>query len=225
MALIKCPKCQNEISEKSKKCIHCGTALIEDFSSEKFCIECSKAIPIDVQICPFCGCPIKKEKNIKLIVANLMKNGNRYIPLIVFVISIVTLFLIRSGVDSMLNSYEKLAYQNVLQLQSMLKNPDSFKLYDEIFLLEKYDTAGNLEYTYTIIEYGATNGFGGMTKGEAIFKDNTYIADFDDNVDVSDLEKTEVLLELHLLLYKGDTTLFEKIDVDIEKIKNKIGQK
>lgn len=30
MALIKCPECQKEISDKSKQCIHCGYPLIED---------------------------------------------------------------------------------------------------------------------------------------------------------------------------------------------------
>ena len=29
MALIKCPKCNHEISDTSKKCIHCGTSLRE----------------------------------------------------------------------------------------------------------------------------------------------------------------------------------------------------
>ena len=29
MALIKCPKCKHEISDTTKKCIHCGTRLKE----------------------------------------------------------------------------------------------------------------------------------------------------------------------------------------------------
>ena len=222
MSIIKCPKCQNEISEKAKECIHCGITLIEDFKS---CTECNRTIPTDSQICPFCGCPMEKENNIKKTISYLTEKSRHYLPLIILIVSVIALLLVKFSVDSMLNPYEKLAYQNVLQLQSLMKNPDSFKLYDEILILEKYDTTGNLEYTYTIIEYGATNGFGGMTKGEAIFKNGTYIADLYDNFDVSDLEKAAVLTELHILLYTGDATSFEKIDIDTEKIKNKIGLK
>ena len=29
MALIKCPKCNHEISDTTKKCIHCGTRIKE----------------------------------------------------------------------------------------------------------------------------------------------------------------------------------------------------
>lgn len=37
MALIKCPECQKEVSDKAKTCIHCGYPLIEDF------------------VCPYCN--------------------------------------------------------------------------------------------------------------------------------------------------------------------------
>lgn len=33
MALIKCPKCNHEISDTLKKCIHCGTRIKESLSS------------------------------------------------------------------------------------------------------------------------------------------------------------------------------------------------
>ena len=30
MAMIKCPECGQEISDKAKKCIHCGKILVKD---------------------------------------------------------------------------------------------------------------------------------------------------------------------------------------------------
>ena len=30
MALIKCPECGKEISDKSEKCIHCGFPLVKE---------------------------------------------------------------------------------------------------------------------------------------------------------------------------------------------------
>ena len=40
MALIKCPECEKEISDKSKQCIHCGFPLptIEKEVSDGFCL-------------------------------------------------------------------------------------------------------------------------------------------------------------------------------------------
>ncbi|MCI9629404.1 MAG: zinc-ribbon domain-containing protein [[Clostridium] cocleatum] len=42
MAMIKCPKCGEDISDKSTTCIHCGHVLIEE--SKVFCEECGAEI-------------------------------------------------------------------------------------------------------------------------------------------------------------------------------------
>ena len=47
MALIKCPECGNEISDKAQQCIHCGYPIPK--SNEKIIITTSKAP------CPKCG--------------------------------------------------------------------------------------------------------------------------------------------------------------------------
>ncbi len=61
MAMIKCPECGQEISEKAKKCIHCGKVFIEDKPKTKICSECGKEVPIDATECSFCGCPLDDE--------------------------------------------------------------------------------------------------------------------------------------------------------------------
>ena len=56
MALIKCPTCGNEVSEKASKCVHCG---YEFFSQTRLCEECGKEVPLDATECPNCGCPLE----------------------------------------------------------------------------------------------------------------------------------------------------------------------
>lgn len=63
MAMIKCPECGQEISDKAKKCIHCGNVLIEDKPKTKICNECGKEISFDIMECPFCGCPFDNDIN------------------------------------------------------------------------------------------------------------------------------------------------------------------
>lgn len=57
MAMIKCPGCGQEISDKAKKCVHCGWVLIEDKPVTKVCSDCGKENPIDATECTYCGCP------------------------------------------------------------------------------------------------------------------------------------------------------------------------
>lgn len=57
MAIIQCPKCKKEISDKSEKCVHCGYVLI---TKKKFCSECGNELEEETEICPKCGCPVVK---------------------------------------------------------------------------------------------------------------------------------------------------------------------
>lgn len=60
MAIINCSECGNPISDKAKKCIHCGK-IFEDIASKaegKICVECGNPIPDASMECPNCGCPI-----------------------------------------------------------------------------------------------------------------------------------------------------------------------
>ncbi|MCR1959736.1 zinc-ribbon domain-containing protein [Thomasclavelia cocleata] len=59
MAMIKCPKCGEGISDKSTTCIHCGHVLIEE--SKVFCEECGAEIEKNEEICSKCGCPVNKQ--------------------------------------------------------------------------------------------------------------------------------------------------------------------
>lgn len=59
MALVKCPECGKEISDKAKRCIHCGKVFAEDKPQIKLCADCGKENPIDAAECIHCGYPFK----------------------------------------------------------------------------------------------------------------------------------------------------------------------
>lgn len=61
MALIKCPECGKEISDRAKKCLYCGKVLIDDKTTTKICSDCGKENPIDATECIYCGCPFDEK--------------------------------------------------------------------------------------------------------------------------------------------------------------------
>lgn len=87
MALIKCPECKKEISDRAQSCIHCGCPI----EKELICNECGKKINKDDRVCKNCGCPIELRKE--------EKNSNINISTkIWFIICIILCFLI-SGIN------------------------------------------------------------------------------------------------------------------------------
>ncbi len=61
MALIKCPNCSKEISDKAKVCVGCGHPFIDDLNTEKRmvnCPECGVIADSMTDICSNCGYPL-----------------------------------------------------------------------------------------------------------------------------------------------------------------------
>ncbi|WP_031556723.1 zinc ribbon domain-containing protein [Lachnospira multipara] len=56
MAIILCPNCGKEISDKASKCVHCGFELNNHVV---LCKECGKYISNTEKECPYCGCPVE----------------------------------------------------------------------------------------------------------------------------------------------------------------------
>ena len=54
MALIKCPECGREVSDRAAACPGCGFAL----GSVKRCEECGEILPSGAAVCPKCGLPV-----------------------------------------------------------------------------------------------------------------------------------------------------------------------
>lgn len=223
MAMITCPECGQEISDKSRKCVHCGKLLVDEVIPKKFCSECGKEVGISEKECPYCGCPLDEdEKEIKQ-----QKIKKIIIPVAIIIVIAIIAAVAITIVKSSLNEDEQLAYQNAVELKNMMRNPDSFKLYDEFFILKHHDDDGNVDYTYTIFKYGGANGYGAMTTDEAIFRDGEYIMDYADEPDEDDadyMKQLEAKANLALYILSGnDDDTWEKVDINVEKIKNKMG--
>lgn len=69
MALINCPKCGKEISDRMQTCYYCGYS-IDKFKEEKIieagepfsiCCKCRKKVSIHLEICPHCNQKIQKK--------------------------------------------------------------------------------------------------------------------------------------------------------------------
>ena len=59
MAMIICPSCGQQVSDKAKKCVHCGAILIQE--EKKICAECGVELDEGATECPNCGCPVEHE--------------------------------------------------------------------------------------------------------------------------------------------------------------------
>ena len=55
MALINCPVCGRQVSDRAKICVGCGSALDINYI---YCEKCGKAIPEGTSECIFCGAPV-----------------------------------------------------------------------------------------------------------------------------------------------------------------------
>lgn len=94
MALIVCPGCGKEISEKASKCISCGYVIKEEVKEEKKCLECGTILADDVTECPNCGCPVEKiEKIQKVEVQNVKISKKTKKAIVVGLITVAVLLV------------------------------------------------------------------------------------------------------------------------------------
>lgn len=65
MALISCPTCGKEISDKAQSCPSCGTSFQTGNTqpAEHICAECGTTFSNNENVCPQCGCPITTIEN------------------------------------------------------------------------------------------------------------------------------------------------------------------
>lgn len=102
MSMINCPECGKEISDKAKKCVHCGKILIEEKPATKVCSDCGKENPIDATECVHCGCPFEEETTVETPVQTAIaekpkKNLKKIIiPIVVAVVVIAAGLIIYS---------------------------------------------------------------------------------------------------------------------------------
>lgn len=145
MAMITCPKCGQEISDKAKKCIHCGRVLIEEEIPTKLCGECGKLNPADAIECLHCGCPI--EENSKKANVLIPKSKKNMIKIITPIVAVVLLAIIGFAIYNVkvikpkkIEAHNKATYEEAISLLEKGKYEDGKELLDTISEYEDVST-------------------------------------------------------------------------------------
>lgn len=92
MAMINCPECGRQISDKALSCPGCGYDMIAPR-----CVECGEVISDLAAVCPKCGCPVenvKIETSEQVRVIDPIKAKNKLIPIIVAAIVLVAVIAV-----------------------------------------------------------------------------------------------------------------------------------
>lgn len=165
MSMINCPECGKEISDKAKKCVHCGKILIEDKTVTKVCSDCGKENPIDATECVYCGCPFEKEttveKSVQTIIAEKPKKSLKKIIIpIVVAVSVVAIGLFGYG-NKVIKP--KNTYNEAIELLDKGKYEEADKLLQSI---ENYKDVKNIreEIKYESIVYQCVDSFNNVLK-------------------------------------------------------------
>lgn len=153
MAMIKCPECGQEISDKAKKCIHCGKEFVEEKPKTKICSECGKENSLDATECAFCGCPLEdisgKEDFFGANNQNSVKNKKSVVKIIVPIVAVALVAIIgivfynvkvvkpKNTYDEAMEILEKGKYN---EADELLKSIEGYKDVSEIREKLKYES-------------------------------------------------------------------------------------
>ena len=110
-----------------------------------------------------------------------------------------------------------------------MKNPDSFKLQDDILVIDYVDKNSSINeiYIFTYIDYTAENSYGGTVRSIAVYEGYTYIGELEDFDDMEkDDENYAIALQSRIAylergLYGDSEDLISEI-VSAKKIASKL---
>ena len=213
MALIKCPNCGREISDKSLSCIHCGYPT----NAKNYCED-------EIGSCQI--------TNGKTGLKDFTKNKKFIISVVIFLVIVISsIFCFNNN----LSSDEKYALNIVGDYQGMLKNPDSLILRSDISVII-YSRDGTT-YKYVFFDASGDNSYGASVMSTPCFVNGRYLCDTDEipstseYMDMSDDEAKKYLgLELaiaHWNLYgekasEKEEDVLQSYSVDAKKIARKL---
>ena len=152
MALIQCPGCGREISDRAKNCPGCGLPVIhEPVEAEKrlLCEECGTVIPTGMDTCPKCGCPVEAAEGmeqapqkVEVTAVNLpgMKRQTKKNVFIAVaaVLALVAALLIGNGIK------QKNAEKEAAQLSAQYEDDLEVAAYTMLLGAIEAEDAGNL---------------------------------------------------------------------------------
>ena len=128
MALIKCPNCGEEISDKAEKCVHCGAELPKPEPEPEvlICEECGTILNDTDEICPRCGCPVtrpsaaneeeEEAKPQKVEVTNVNLSVNRKMRRILIGIAAAVIVIVMAvfGIQAVMTRLDQQEYEESL---------------------------------------------------------------------------------------------------------------
>lgn len=215
MALIQCPECGKEISDKVKSCPHCGypveaeaaTVKPKRKTNRKRWLIIGTAVLI---IAVVAGLTVVYPRMNYQKAVDLANSGQ-------YEEAFQVLQKIPDYPDTaMLQeqiTYETYTFECVKSLKACLKNPDSLQLYE----VEFYQ-AEDSENTHPncIFRYGAQNGFGGNTTGYALFSPEDFSLDGTCNSlnDVDDDDLAAVFTAALIVAIKENQPSVGSIDME-----------
>lgn len=150
MALMKCPECGNEVSDKAAVCPNCGVAIAPTISSEheikiEICPECGSEIDFATKICKNCGYnPVKVAK----------EKSRKKKKMITIVLCIVVVIAIIVGVVTLKSAYKETSY--VVEACKELSNDENgLPNIKAIYTSDEVDDGDStIDYVYRVyIEY------------------------------------------------------------------------
>ena len=123
MAIIKCPECGQDISDKAKKCIHCGKVFVEEGIGKVFvvCAECGAELAETDEYCPNCGCPVSKNNPVQ-------KKSKRTPVIIITIVGVIIVFSIIGFLVIKMNANP---VQKYIRLFNGNKSEEAMSLYNE----------------------------------------------------------------------------------------------
>lgn len=197
MALIKCPECGKEISDKSKKCPECGYPIkkLKKKSGTKRKIIIPLIIVIGIIFIISITAIIIKLSNGKSTQQVEQQTQTE----------IVT--------EAPLNDYEYAAINLVNKLKDRLKNPDSLKIYS---LSVRQFYKGETTYHFCI-DYSAQNGFGGNNR-------KTEYLEIGINDDLDKYAFDSIIMAMEQSNYINNSNILDK-SIDIDRIMNNLDKR
>lgn len=138
MALIKCPTCGKEVSDKAMECPFCSVKLKE--LPKPICVECGFELEEGIKICPKCGCPVEEENGkIDITKENVKQKDNKKAVKIIIGVAVL-IIAIFIGINVKKANDEKRAAEEAAAISAEysvnLYNATS-KMFDGAVLAEK----------------------------------------------------------------------------------------